>query len=116
MFADAIQQGFEAAKNGGSMPAPQPQAAQPASVPAPTAPADRAAAGDINANGAVSPSAQESQPAVTAAQPAAPSSAPITPLQAANAQVKVYDTTSQPLAALLSRAQQDGATPWSARC
>ncbi|WP_458439446.1 hypothetical protein, partial [Klebsiella pneumoniae] len=60
-------------------------------------------------NGAVSPSAQESQPAVTAAQPAAPSSAPITPLQAANAQVKVYDTTSQPLAALLSQAQQDGA-------
>ncbi|WP_255478192.1 hypothetical protein, partial [Serratia sp. ME43] len=41
----------------------------------------------------ISPSAQESQPAVTAAQPAAPSSAPITPLQAANAQVKVYDTT-----------------------
>ena len=92
------------------MPAPQPQAAQPASVPAPTAPADQAAAGDINANGAVSPSAQESQPAVTAAQPAAPSSAPVTPLQAANAQVKVYDTTSQPLAALLSQAQQDGAT------
>ncbi len=47
---------------------------------------------------------------MTAAQPAAPSSAPITPLQAANAQVKVYDTTSQPLAALLSQAQQDGAT------
>lgn len=110
VFADAIQQGFEAAKNGGSMPAPQPQAAQPASAPAPTAPTDQAATGDINANGAVSPSAQESQPAVTAAQPAAPSSAPITPLQAANAQVKVYDTTSQPLAALLSQAQQDGAT------
>ena len=70
VFADAIQQGFEAAKNGGSLPAPQPQAAQPAT----------------------------------------PSSAPITPLQAANAQVKVYDTTSQPLAALLSQAQQDGAT------
>ncbi|OKB66657.1 penicillin-binding protein [Serratia marcescens] len=110
VFADAIQQGFEAAKNGGSAPAPQPQAAQPASAAAPTAPADQAATGDINANGAVSPSAQASQPAVTAAQPTAPSSAPVTPLQAANAQVKVYDTSSQPLAALLSQAQQDGAT------
>ncbi|WP_206187230.1 penicillin-binding protein activator, partial [Serratia marcescens] len=40
VFADAIQQGFEAAKNGGSMPAPQPQAAPPASAPAQTAPAD----------------------------------------------------------------------------
>ncbi|CAI2447243.1 penicillin-binding protein activator [Serratia ficaria] len=114
VFAEAIQQGFEAAKNGVSAPAPAPsQPQQPANSPDQAAPAEQTAAtaGDINANGAVSTSAQPAdRPAVAAAQPAAPSSAPITPPQAANAQVKVYDTSSQPLAALLSQAQQDGAT------
>lgn len=102
VFADAIQQGFEAAKNGLTSPAQVPQ--QPTNNP------DQASApADVNANGAVSTSAADTAP-VTAAQPSTPANAPITPQQTANAQIKVYDTTSQPLAALLTQAQQDGAT------
>lgn len=36
--------------------------------------------------------------------------APIVPPSASNAQIKVYDTSSQPLPALLAQAKQDGAT------
>ncbi|VEI21361.1 Lipoprotein activator of PBP from the outer membrane A [Serratia plymuthica] len=106
VFADAIQQGFEAAKNGMAAPAQVQQQQQPANNPVQTA-----APADANANGAVSTSAPSADAApVTAVQPSTPSHAPITPPQATNAQIKVYDTTSQPLAALLTQAQQDGAT------
>lgn len=106
VFADAIQQGFEAAKNGVAAPAQAQQQQQPANNPV-----QAAAPADANANGAVSTSAPSADAApVTAAQPSTPSNAQITPPQATNAQIKVYDTTSQPLAALLTQAQQDGAT------
>jgi len=106
VFADAIQQGFEAAKNGVAAPAQAQQQQQPANNPV-----QAAAPADANANGAVSTSAPSADDApVTAAQPSTPSNAQITPPQATNAQIKVYDTTSQPLAALLTQAQQDGAT------
>lgn len=106
VFADAIQQGFEAAKNGVTAPAQVQQQQQPANNPV-----QAAAPADANANGAVSTSAPSADAApVTAAQPSTPSNAQITPPQATNAQIKVYDTTSQPLAALLTQAQQDGAT------
>jgi outer membrane PBP1 activator LpoA protein len=106
VFADAIQQGFEAAKNGVAAPAQVQQQQQPANNPV-----QAAAPADANANGAVSTSAPSADDApVTAAQPSTPSNAQITPPQATNAQIKVYDTTSQPLAALLTQAQQDGAT------
>ncbi|MEB6540740.1 penicillin-binding protein activator [Serratia plymuthica] len=106
VFADAIQQGFEAAKNGVAAPAQVQQQQQPANNPV-----QAAAPADANANGAVSTSAPSADAApVTAAQPSTPSNAQITPPQATNAQIKVYDTTSQPLAALLTQAQQDGAT------
>ena len=43
--------------------------------------------------------------------PAVQTPAPVaTPVASSNAQVKVYDTNGQPLAALLTQAQQDGAT------
>ncbi|RJF54205.1 penicillin-binding protein activator [Serratia inhibens] len=107
VFADAIQQGFEAAKNGMAAPV---QAPQQQSEPA-NNPDQASASADVNANGAVSTSAPSADTAsVTAAQPSTPSQAPITPPQATNAQIKVYDTTSQPLAAILTQAQQDGAT------
>lgn len=99
MFADAILQGFEAAKNGVSASAPTPQALQ-------TTNPDQSAviSADLNASGAVSTSPQPADQTV-------PSIASITPSQATNnVQVKVYDTTSQPLTALLNQAQQDGAT------
>ncbi|MBL3522720.1 penicillin-binding protein activator [Serratia plymuthica] len=106
VFADAIQQGFEAAKNGVAAPAQVQQQQQPANNPV-----QAAAPADANANGAVSTSAPSADAApVTTAQPSTASNAQITPPQATNAQIKVYDTTSQPLAALLTQAQQDGAT------
>lgn len=108
VYGNAIQQGFNAAMNGlpSAQPAAQQQpAADPNAAPAP-APADP--------NAAVSPSAQqdgadqEQQPAVTpAAAPATPQ--PTTPANP-GAQVKVYDTSTQPIPALLAQAQQDGAT------
>ncbi|QUY47506.1 penicillin-binding protein activator [Serratia plymuthica] len=105
VFADAIQQGFEAAKNGMAVPAQVQQQQQTANNPVQTA-----APADANANGAVSTSAPSADAApVTAAQPSTQPNAPMTP-PATNAQIKVYDTTSQPLAALLTQAQQDGAT------
>ncbi|RLM06562.1 penicillin-binding protein [Gibbsiella quercinecans] len=106
VFADAIQQGFEDGKNGVVLSAPAQAQPQPAATPQ-AAPGSTA---DANADGAVSPSAPAVDNAsAPVAQPAA-ATAPITPPQAANAQVKVYDTTSQPLPALLAQAQQDGAT------
>lgn len=100
MFAAAILQGFEAAKNDVSAPTPTPQALQ-------TTNPDQSAiiSADLNANGAVSTSPQLADHTVL-------SITSITPSQAtSNVQVKVYDTyTIQPLAALLNQAQQDGAT------
>lgn len=130
VYANAIQAGFNDAKNGlmSQIPAPQPQAvpdaaptqdpAAPAQEPAPVS-ADNSS--DPNANGAVSPSAQpEAAPAETApsatvqqqnTQPAPAPQPVLTPAPAnAATQVRVYDSTSQPLSALLDQAQKDGAT------
>ncbi|WP_145577265.1 penicillin-binding protein activator [Yersinia alsatica] len=52
-------------------------------------------------------------PDATATTAADGTAAPVTdvaPVATSNAQVKVYDTTTQPVAALLAQAQQDGAT------
>lgn len=85
VFADAIQQGFTAAQNGLPVNAPTP----------------------------VEPDATASTPTDAAATPVTDVAAPIpapAPVATSNAQVKVYDTTTQPIAALLAQAQQDGAT------
>ena len=100
VFGNAIQQGFTAAQNGALTPPP--------AAPAPVDPATDPNAAPADPNAAVSPSAP---PTDTAAAPAAPAPAPAAPAPAvSNAQVKVYDTDSQPLPALLAQAQQDGAT------
>ncbi|MGF2253875.1 penicillin-binding protein activator [Yersinia ruckeri] len=84
VFGDAIQQGFMAAQSGLSAPAPAP-------VTEPAANADATTGNEA--------------PVTT------PEPAPVaTPVATSNAQVKVYDTTTQPIAALLAQAQQDGAT------
>src|SRR5476651_574962 len=99
VYGNAIQQGFNAAINGlPSQPAPQQAPADP-----------NAAVPQTDPNAAVSPSAAETtaanpQPATSAAP--AISAAPVNP----RAQVKVYDTSTQPLAVLLAQAQQDGAS------
>ncbi|WBV22012.1 penicillin-binding protein activator [Pantoea piersonii] len=111
VFASAIEKGFNDAKNGALNAAPQPTAptaAQPAAAtgaqPAPTG----------AANAVVSPAAASITPAESP-QPAAqqqqqqqqqqPASAP-----SSSAQVKVYDTSSQPIQQVMQQAQQDGAT------
>jgi len=114
VFGRAIQQGFEAAKNNGSSPAasvsaPAPDAsAQPAAerttpdADAVASPSDVSVSDLTNEQQAAAPSdPQPTQPAVqsAAATPANPS-----------AEVKIYDTSSQPLEQVLAQAQQDGAT------
>nr|WP_310617081.1 penicillin-binding protein activator [Pantoea cypripedii] len=118
IFANAIQKGFNDAKNGvlTAAPAPQPQPTatpatgdasaqqQPAATPA--APAEN--------NAVVSPAAaavtpdQNVQPPAAAPAPATP--APVASAADSNAQVKVYDTSSQPIQQVMQQAQQDGAT------
>lgn len=86
VFADAIQQGFTAAQNGLSVTPPTPETPNATA----SAPTDAAAPVDVAA--------------VTTPAPVA------APVATSNAQVKIYDTTTQPIAALLAQAQQDGAT------
>lgn len=88
VFADAIQQGFTAAQNG-----------LPVTPPAPVTP-------DVTANTATDGTAAP----VTDVAPIETPTPVVAPAATSNAQVKVYDTTTQPVAALLAQAQQDGAT------
>ncbi|UCQ58119.1 penicillin-binding protein activator [Edwardsiella piscicida] len=126
VFSDAIEAGFNAAKNGAFSQNSAPTAAAATDNGAPASSGTLAAAttpsapADVNAAGAVSPSAQGTD----AAAPAAPNdSAALPPLDAAgdpiapsvspgnpDAHIQVYDTSSQPLPALLSQAQQAGAS------
>lgn len=117
VFSRAIQQGFEAAKNNGSAPV------APVSAPAqnPDASAQPAAAQPADANAVASPSdasvsdLTNEQPAEQTAQPAPqPAQQPVQSAAAVaanpSAEVKVYDTSSQPLDQVLAQAQQDGVT------
>ncbi|NIH32402.1 penicillin-binding protein activator [Hafnia paralvei] len=111
VFANAIQAGFNAAKNG-AITQSAPTQPQPAAAPS-DANATQPTTTDPNANGAVSTSgaqpAAETAPTAQADADGMPI-APIVPPSASNAQIKVYDTSSQPLPALLAQAKQDGAT------
>ena len=116
VFGRAIQQGFEAAKNSSVSPvnapasAPQTDAAQPAAEQ----PALEHTAGP---DGIVSPSAANvndltQDNATPAVEPAATAPAAQTAASAANpgAEIKIYDTSSQPLNQVLNQVQQDGAS------
>ena len=111
VFGRAIQQGFEAAKNAAlspvtpvSAPAAEPASApQPVQTPDAVASPSQAAVNDLT-NETDAPAAQAEQPA--AAQPAATAAAPANP----GAELKIYDTSSQPLAQVLTQVQQDGAS------
>ncbi|WBM70176.1 penicillin-binding protein activator [Buttiauxella sp. WJP83] len=123
VFGRAIQQGFEAAKNMGSAPVAQTTApVQPADANAQPGDTTQAALPQpVDPNMVASPSAASvddltQQPAETPVQPA-PAAQPAPQVQAAaaapanpSAEIKVYDTTTQPLAQILAQAQQDGAT------
>lgn len=102
VFANAIQQGFNAAKNGlasvSAAPAPVGDEAQPENNGDAVAPAAESAAEP----GA----AQYSTPDGAVAGASAPTPASLS----SSMPVKLYDTTSQPLANILTQAQQDGAS------
>ncbi|BES86564.1 penicillin-binding protein activator LpoA [Pectobacterium araliae] len=104
VFANAIQQGFNAAKNGQVATAP---------VSAPVAPpADTAQTAQVtpSADGQnVQSPAPYSDQAVAPTTPAPETQATSTGLSS-SLPVKVYDTASQPLGNILSQAQQDGAS------
>lgn len=110
VYGNAIEQGFNAAVNG------QANAAAPAQPAAAAATPATPAATPTDPNAAVSPSAPDvtaAQGTPTSAPAAVPAAAPATPApiqSTPSATVKVYDTSSQPLPALLAQAKQDGAT------
>lgn len=116
VFGRAIQQGFEAAKNSSVSPvnapasAPQTDAAQPAAE-------QPALEHTTGPDGIVSPSAANvndltQDNATPAVEPAATAPAAQTAASAANpgAEIKIYDTSSQPLNQVLNQVQQDGAS------
>jgi len=89
LFGKTIQQGFEAARTQGSQPV--------ASLRAPT---ESPTSGDLSYLTDVMPAvAEQSLPAATSSAPANP-----------EAEIKIYDTSSQPIDQVLVQAQQDGAT------
>ncbi|CAH6660537.1 penicillin-binding protein activator [Pseudocitrobacter vendiensis] len=125
VFGRAIQQGFEAAKNGissvsgSAVPEQVAQAASTNNVVSPsqaevtdlTTPQTHPVQAPAPAQAPVqsvttAPQQQEQAPATTA--PATPAAQPV----AANpsAELKVYDTTTQPMSQILTQAQQDGVT------
>ncbi|MBM7343300.1 penicillin-binding protein activator [Pantoea coffeiphila] len=108
VFANAIQQGFNDAKNGTLMQSAAPAA--PIQAPDATANPDAAA---TDANAVVSPSAAPTdgtaQPDAAQPQPVASSNVE-TAAPSGNTQVQVYDTSTQPVDQLLTLAQNDGAT------
>jgi len=88
VYGNAIQQGFQAANSGTDSTPATPAA--PATPPAAT-----------TADGTTAPATPAAAPAVPAT-PVAPA--------VSSAQIKVYDTDTQPLPVLLAQAKQDGAT------
>ncbi|WP_455864222.1 penicillin-binding protein activator [Pantoea agglomerans] len=121
IFANAIQKGFNDAKNGvltqAAAPAPAasstPTADGSAQPAAATNPADPAAAVspsaapvEANQNASATPDANAAQ-----AQPAAQSgNVAQTAPPSSSTQVQVYDTSTQPIDQVLAQAQKDGAT------
>ncbi|KEY59919.1 penicillin-binding protein activator [Serratia sp. DD3] len=99
VFADAIQQGFVAAQSGVTL-------AMQVQAPAATNSPDQAAIGSNTESAAAPATEAENTAPVTAVETATAVPTPMT----ISSQVKVYDTTSQPLTALLAKAQQEGAT------
>lgn len=133
LFSQAIEQGFEDARNGvlaqntGQATAgTTPTNASPAVVGSANAPISATSPAAASANAVVSPSATSlpgsAQAPISAASaattptaqngqtaPAAASSPETTPANN-QAQIKVYDTNAQPVDQLLQQAQNDGAT------
>ena len=100
IFGRTIQQGFEAAKNG----AP--------AVAGSAVPAQVAQAANVAESAVVSPSQAEVTDLTTTNNVQTPVQAQAVAATPANpsAELKIYDTTTQPMSQLLAQVQQDGAT------
>ncbi|WES90570.1 penicillin-binding protein activator [Dickeya fangzhongdai] len=104
VFANAIQQGFSAARSGQATLAMPPQVAQSAAPAEATGTAAPTPSTDANTP-SLSATAAVSAPVATAtAVPA------IAPTAVSSIPVKVYDTSNQALANVIAQAQKDGAT------
>ncbi|QFH69802.1 penicillin-binding protein activator [Enterobacter sp. E76] len=110
VFGRAIQQGFEAAKNSGVSPVNAPQ------TPVAAQPAAETAQQPIGTDGVASPSAanvndltQDAAAPAAVPQPAETQTATNAPANP-GAEIKIYDTSSQPLNQVLNQVQQDGAS------
>ena len=104
VFANAIQQGFDDARNG----ALALNAAPAAPVQAPDATGQEASTDTENS--VVSPSADSSAQPVDTQPQSAMAATTDTAAPSSSTQVQVYDTSSQPIDQLLTQAQNDGAT------
>lgn len=105
VFANAIQQGFSAARGGQATLAMPPQVAQSAAPAEATGTATPATPSTDANTPSMSATAAVSAPVATAtAVPA------IAPTAASSIPVKVYDTSNQALANVIAQAQKDGAT------
>ncbi|MBP2857021.1 penicillin-binding protein activator [Dickeya oryzae] len=111
VFANAIQQGFSAARSGQAslaMPAQPAQIAQAANIATAAAPG---ASATPTPNGTMPSSPATSAPAPAPAATATATAMPMaTTASASTIPVKVYDTSNQPLANVIAQAQKDGAT------
>ncbi|WOA54111.1 penicillin-binding protein activator [Dickeya solani] len=111
-FANAIQQGFSAARSGQvslAMPAQPAQTAQSASTEATTT--NPAATATPSGTSPAAPTASSAPSATATAVPALTTAAASTiPVTASTIPVKVYDTSNQTLANVIAQAQKDGAT------
>ena len=117
VFGRTIQQGFEAAKNNGTQPVSTPVAAAPAAVTDATTPVtqpqsidgvaspSQASVSDLTNDAPAQPATPVSAPQTAPTQPTT-ASAPANP----SAELKIYDTSSQPLNQILAQVQQDGAS------
>lgn len=108
VFGKTIQQGFEAAKNAGTAPVSPVSASQPAAVEAqPAAQTSGDVASPAQASTTELTNEQpQTPPAETAATGQTVASTPANP----GAELKIYDTSAQPLAQVLNQVQQDGAS------
>ncbi|MGM3190363.1 penicillin-binding protein activator [Dickeya dadantii subsp. dieffenbachiae] len=109
VFANAIQQGFSAARSGQvslAMPAQPAQTAQSASTAATTASPAAPATPTPDMSG-TSPAAPTASPAPSTTATAVPA---LTTAATSTIPVKVYDTSNQALANVIAQAQKDGAT------
>lgn len=106
VFSSAIQRGFDDAKNGVLTASPSPDTPADSAASATEQPP---AVSEGEANTVISPAAASATPPEQATTPPAiAESASVVP--DSTAQVRVYDTSAQPIQQIMQQAQQDGAT------